>query len=182
VQFDGAVQTALLSDGVAVADPTDYEIRLYGADGALRTIARREWSPRRVTDQDVATLRSRSIDMPGEDGRAVPEGLRRQRAEVADAWVIASHMPAFSTMRVDATDHIWLRDFVAHPEEVGMWIRSPTEATGWTVFRPDGVLLGSVELPARFAPLLFGEDYVAGIYRDLMEVEYIHVYGLERGG
>lgn len=180
IEFEVPKQTALLSNGIIEADPAAAEIRIFGADGDLRTIARREWTPVPVTPADIEVRREQFINMGGEDGRSVPERLLRQRADIAETWVIADHMPAFTSIAVDADDHIWLRNFVPNEEATGVWRPSPVLPTQWTVFGSDGTLLGEVELPARFLPLVFGADAVAGVYRDDADVEYVHVYEIRK--
>ncbi len=88
-----------------------------------------------------------------------------------------------------------------------MWVRrGPTELDGeyarvrevtgpddmrWTVpahsglhdvFRPDGVYLGTVKLPHDLRITEIGADYILGVVRDEMDVQYVWMYGLERGG
>ncbi|HEX2168211.1 MAG TPA: hypothetical protein VHG09_13335, partial [Longimicrobiales bacterium] len=172
---------ALSSDGVAIGDPTRNEVRLYGSDGDLRTIVRREWTPVPVTEQEVEEARLRFINQDGEGGGPVPQRLLDQRAAITEEWVVADHMPAFSAISVDAADNIWLRNYVPNEETTGDWRASPVLPTTWTVFSSDGILLGDVELPARFLPLVFDEDVVAGIYRDESDVEYVHVYRVLKG-
>lgn len=49
------------------------------------------------------------------------------------------------------------------------------------VFRPDGVYLGTVQLPHDLDVEEIGEDYVLGKTTDDLDVEYVRVYGLDRG-
>jgi hypothetical protein len=180
IQFDVPILTQLMSDGIVAGDPATYALRLHGPDGALRTIVRREWTPVAVTEQDVETAQARFIDMLGEDDGRVPPSMLQQQADIAATWLIAEHMPAFRAIAVDVADNIWLRNYVPNEVTIGDWRPSPAGPTRWTVFSRDGILLGEVELPARFAPQVFGEDYVAGVYRDDVHVEYVHVYGIEK--
>ena len=181
IQFDGVTHLALLSNGIAVADPMSNEVRLYDANASLHTIVRREWQPVPVTQQDIDAARQRFINMQGEGGGPVPAQMLEQRAAIADVWVATEHMPAFSAMLIDEADNIWLRDYVVNEETVGTWGAAPTQPTRWTVLDSDGMLLGSVELPARFLPRVISDEVVAGVYRDEAEVEYVHVYELTRG-
>jgi hypothetical protein len=180
VQFDGRTQTGVLSDGVVVADPMQFELRVYSADGRLRTVARTEWTPQPVSATAIEQARSAFTGATGEGGRVVPPQLRQQRQDIADTWQIATHMPAFSAMIIDRSDNIWLREYVPNEETVGMWVRAPLAPARWLAFASGGEVLARVELPARFAPLIIGADYIAGIYRDDMEVEYVHSYALTR--
>jgi hypothetical protein len=180
VQFDGRTQTGVLSDGVAVADPMTFELRVYSIDGSLRTVARTDWTPQPVSAAAIEQARSAYIDGAGEGGRAVPPQLRQQRQDITDTWQIAPHMPAFSAMVIDSSDNIWLREYVPNEETVGLWVRAPLAPTRWLVFDGSGELLARAVLPARFVPRSIGDDYVAGIHYDEMEVEYVHSYAVAR--
>jgi hypothetical protein len=180
IQFDAATQVGIMSDAIVVADPVRNEISLHGTDGALHTIVRREWTPVPISPADIEERRRQYINMRGEGGGQVPPRLLQQRADITETWTIAEHMPAFSAMSIDHADNVWLRNHVANEETIGDWHPSPVTPTRWTIFSADGILLGEVELPARFVPHVFGDDFIAGIYRDDAHVEYVHVYELEK--
>lgn len=180
VEFELAPILALMSDGIVVGDPGTNEIRLYDAKGSLVTLVRRDWTPEPVTDEHIARRREQYVNMPGEGGAPVSERLLQQRAEIAEQWKFADHLPAFSRLVVDADDNIWLRDYVPAEETVGQWHAAPLHATRWTVLNRAGETLAHIELPARFKPMHFGSGVVAGVYRDDAEVEYVHVYELEK--
>ena len=180
LQFSGSVGAAVLSDGFAVADPNTNEVRYYDGDGALRTIARREGARVAVTDEHKERARARLVDMAGEDGNPVPESLRRQRMEITKTWQYAEHLPAFAQMLAGSDDTIWLREFVVNEEMVGTWHAAPANPSRWFALNRSGNLVASIQLPGRFTPRLFGEDFVAGLYRDEEDVEFVHVYGIVR--
>ena len=50
------------------------------------------------------------------------------------------------------------------------------------VFRPDGVYLGTVKLPTDLMITEIGADYILGIVRDEVDIQYVWMYGLDRGG
>ncbi len=50
------------------------------------------------------------------------------------------------------------------------------------VFRPDGVYLGTVKLPHNLRITEIGPDYILGVMRDEMDVQYVWMYGLDRVG
>ena len=180
VEFEMAPMVVLMSDGIAVGDPGTNEIRIHDAAGAPVTIVRRDWAPVPVSDEHIAKRREQYVNMPGEGGGPVPQRLLQQRAEIAEQWTFAEHLPAFSRLVVDADDNIWLRDYVPAEATVGMWGAAPLNATRWTVLDRAGETLAYIELPARFNPVHFGSDHVAGVYRDDAEVEYVHVYEIRK--
>ena len=52
----------------------------------------------------------------------------------------------------------------------------------WSVFDPEGRLVGSLDMPDGVEVLEIGENYLLGLYRDEFEVEYVRAYGLTRPG
>ena len=52
----------------------------------------------------------------------------------------------------------------------------------WLTFAPDGKLVGRFQLPDRMQVMEIGADYLLGLYRDDMEVEYLRLYDLTRPG
>ena len=48
------------------------------------------------------------------------------------------------------------------------------------VFDPDGIWLGTVATPRGLRVTEIGTDYVVGVWRDELDVEYIRVYDLEK--
>ena len=68
---------------------------------------------------------------------------------------------------------------VSGPDEARWTIPAPTGLHD--VFRPDGVYLGTVKLPHDLRIAEIGPDYVLGMARDDLDVEYVRMYGLDRG-
>jgi hypothetical protein len=59
---------------------------------------------------------------------------------------------------------------------------TPDEPGRWTVFDPEGRMLGTVATPARFRVFSIGTDYVLGVWRDDMDVEHVRLFTLEKPG
>ena len=83
------------------------------------------------------------------------------------------YLPVYQDLLVDGTGRIWVERY-----------RAPGETTPeWDVFDVDGIWLGKVETPHRFRVMEIGDDYLAGVFRDELDVEYVRVYELlKRGG
>ena len=160
----------------AVFGLTDrYEIKAFGADGSLARIVRREHRPRSPTPEDLdAFIEDRRVRYNDDDlaaYRSVP---------------VAENFPAFATGRdpsggqrpgeimTDAVDHLWIREY-DHPRE-------ERAAPLWTVFDPEGRVLGFMETPAGLVIFEIGGDYILGISWDELYVEYVQVWPLERSG
>jgi hypothetical protein len=95
--------------------------------------------------------------------------MRRHLAE----WPRAEHKPAISDLVVDDLGHVWVGEYRA------FWMKSEAPRS-WTVFDPDGRMLGRVPLPSTFVPLHIGPDFVLGVWRDDVDVEHVRVYPLAR--
>lgn len=97
------------------------------------------------------------------------ESLERRLAELTFPPTLPAHGNA---LRVDSEDNLWLLEY--------RW--DETEPNRWSVFDPDGTWLGVVESPAGFAVNDIGPDYVLGIRRDALDVQYVEMYPLVKPG
>jgi hypothetical protein len=80
---------------------------------------------------------------------------------------IPEFLPAIAGMQSDSDANLWL---LAFPDPLDR-----NEAAVWRVFGPDGRLLTHVSLPERFTPLQIGADFVLGVWRDELDVEYVQL-------
>jgi hypothetical protein len=76
--------------------------------------------------------------------------------------------PAYGDLLVDESGRLWAAEST----------RWPALPSYWTVFDVDGGLLGKVELPNRFRVHAVGSDWVLGVWRDDMDVEFVRLYEL----
>ena len=152
---------------VVVAPTERYELRAYRQDGSLARIVRRENDVRSPTQADLDGYRAAEA----------PEGelTRRARNRLAawNALPLAESFPAISAIEVDLLDNLWVREYNL-PGEEGRAL--------WTIFDPEGLVLGFVETPPELIIYEIGGDYILGKVRDELGVEYVQVRGLERSG
>jgi len=88
---------------------------------------------------------------------------------------VAEHFPAFTSIVIDALDHLWIREYDLPREE--------RPAQLWTVFDTEGHVLGFVETPAELRMVYeIGEDYILGHSMGELGVEMIQVWPLDRRG
>ena len=137
------------------------------------------------------TIRSTSPGPVTEDDRRVfREGFLRANRGVPHAQVeatvrsfpFANRRSAYGRFVPATTGELWVGEFVIS-EEVFLGrtgLGSPDVPTRWSVLAPDGRWVADVTLPAHFALLDAGEDYVAGVLRDDDDVESVVVYRLRR--
>lgn len=133
-----------------VAEGATAEIRAYAPDGRLLRILRPPLSPPRVSAAHVERYRAGYLGMAG-----TPEGRREIEARLAKLR-FPETMPPYGDLRVDAAGRLWAADF-ALPDE---------ERIQWTVFDPEGRMLGRVATPRGLLLLEIGRDHVLGLWRD----------------
>ena len=157
VPFSRSVQTAAWHDLAVVGPNHTYEIRAYGTDGALRRIVRMDHAPVPATRSLLALRREESGDEDADDDIPLPETL-----------------PAFDRVVADAVNHLWVLEY-----------RVPGSGAPprlWTVFDPEGRVLGQVETPPGLSVLEIGADYILGLATAELGVQQVQVWPLRREG
>ena len=141
-------------DRIFVGSTDFYEIRQFGRDGTETRVVRREVAPQDFTDAHFRQVADRFPQM----APTLAEIPRPNQA------------PAFSSLLVDRENNLWVQDYP-----------SPgAAAVAWTVFNPQGAMLGEVALAAAFRPTDIGADYLVGVWTDGLGVERIRVYSLRK--
>ena len=155
-----------------VVSPTDrYEIRAFRADGTLARIVRRDHDLRAPTQADLEPYIEEQVGMVSSSPE-LPEGFADEMRKSLAETPLAKTFPAFSTILSDAAGNLWVREYDFPREE--------RPAPLWTVFDPEGRVLGFVETPKGLRVGQIGEDYILGHYRDELDIEYVQVWPLER--
>ncbi len=166
--FTRSLHEASWAEGIVLTPDDLYEIRVHDATtGALARIVRREYANRAPTREEV----DNAIDAALEGSSLSGDQLEANR-ESYKAMPLVETFPAFRTLVVDALDHLWVRETTLP----GMERPAPL----WTVFDPDGRVLGFVETPEGLTILQIGADYVLGRTTDDLGVESVQVWPLER--
>ena len=165
------ISTFAWGDLVAIAPNDTYEIRVFGLDGTLKRIVRRDHDLVASTAAHIdAEIEQRVARRPEEEQAERRRELREDFQEIP----LPETFPAFAAATADLVDHLWVRQY----ELPGGGGPSPV----WTVFNPEGRVLGFVETPAGLDIYEIGEDYILGLATDELGVEYIQVWSLERSG
>lgn len=169
IPFTRSTRTATWGESFVVAPTHNYEIRAYGPGGALGMIVRREHTLVAPTTayQDADIERRVALRPPEEQAERRRE-LRERFAELP----MPETFPAFAAIMADALGHLWVQEYDLPGERRA----SPL----WTVFDPDGRVLGFVETPPGLRIYEIGEDYILGRATDDLGVEYVQVWSLER--
>lgn len=137
-----------------------YEIKVFSKDGVLLRNIRRPVSNQPVTERDKELFREYATE--GED--QLPRRLLTN-LEFPDT------KPAYGNVTVDALGYLWVADYSLGKED---------RSGNWTVFDPEGRMLGAVQIPTggRFHDI--GDDYVIGVWRTDLDVEQVRMYRLHR--
>lgn len=97
-----------------------------------------------------------------------------------DRRTIGSRLPS-----VTPTPHPAFAPEILVDPEGNVWVRESSlrgaEQTQWSVFAPGGELLGGVDMPPGLEVLEIGNDYVLGLARDELGVEYVLKYRIRKG-
>jgi len=179
-EFAPTPQHLASGDRFYFAYPSDYQVAVRDLAGVLVRSIRRSWTPIPVTEEDRARYLDPLLNPPPEVAERMPARALQQQREIGEFMVFPDHHPAFTAMQMDRTGHLWVqrtdpaRSTSRGPSAV------PDRPTWWDVFDPRGVWLGGVELPARFMVREIGADYLAGVWKNEFDVEFIRVFDLEK--
>ena len=157
----------------AIGLTTRYELKAFRSDGRLARIVRREHAPQPLGSEDIeAEIERRLSFVPLS---LSPEEIERYRADVRRGYravPAAEHLPALDSAMVDALEHLWVREFES-PADVRPGIL-------WTVFDPEGRVLGFVETPDDLNIYEIGGDYILGHSVNELGVESVQLWPLDR--
>lgn len=164
--FGLSTATAVHGDALYVATGERYEVAVYGLDGRMRMAIRADAPRLPVAREDMAAYRRELVNLGGD-----AESRRREQA-LLEAAPYPESMPAVAGVKVDAEGSVWVQD-------------TQRPASGapqtWTVFGPDGILRGAVQLPPGLRVTEIGPDWVLGLALDANQGEHVRLYRLRRG-
>ena len=149
---------------ILLGDAVDMQVEELTADGVPARILRIPGYPLELSADAFEREREALQENPDE----IPPMI----LEFYQDLPVPDRRPAYADVKVDPTGSIWLRPFLA-----------PNEGEGpetWQVLGPGGAWLGGVEIPADFAVMEIGMDFLLGVYRDELDVEHPRVFGLHR--
>ena len=161
--FSRELKLGLWGDLAVVGTSDRYELRAFAADGTLVRIVRREHVPRVPRPEDIMVSPTLREDLR----KALEADMKKVRQSQLD-----EHFPAFAAIMSDAAGYLWVREFEP-PKEAG-------PAPVWTIFSPEGRVLGFVETPPGLKIYEIGEDYILGHAEGELDVEMIQVWPLVR--
>ena len=168
--FSRGLHEAEWEGTLVIATDDRYELRAYRkSDGALAKLVRREHSTRAPTRAEVVEAMLDAFIRAEQ-----PEEVIEMFRPAYDEAPIVEAFPAFRTVLADALGHLWVKEYT--PPD----IERPAQL--WTVFDPEGRVLGFVETPSELEVFEIGADYLLGRATDEIGIERIQVWELERVG
>lgn len=167
VPFGPNTSAAVHGQNVYVTTGDLYEIGVYGADGAARTLIRKQVRPLRVTAADRASYAANVVQVGG-----TPE-QRRERQKMIDDAPYPPTMSPVEGVVADREGNVWVKE----PQPPDTWDR----LARWSVFNPDGRWIATVETPGRLAVEQVGPDWLLGGKADADGTERVRLYRLIRG-
>ena len=155
--------------------PSAWDVGVRDRSGEVILRIRRAWDPVAVTAAHRDAYRQAFMEW-AEDEPRLQEALR----QLADGMIYPDYHPAHGDLQVDATGALWVERTQTEPpwSEGADYVPVPPRETVWDVFDSEGTWLGPVEFPARFRVLEIGSDYVAGVWKDELDLQRVRVYDL----
>lgn len=157
---------------LAVVDTEAFSIRRIALDdGSTSGILRRDKPSVAVTEEHVEGFldwmawRSQADGFMSEAEAEAQKPFWRERPT-------APTLPVLRSIRLDLAGNLW----------VAPYSLSTRDFPPFEVYTPEGVWLGAVRTPRGLdiAPGEIGEDYILGVWRDELNVEYVHLHRLEK--
>ena len=167
LQFQFRFSMAVGPDGYFVTEGDSYSINAYDAGGRLRRIIRLARGPRPITDDVRADHEARLRDQTSPDD----EWFQMELAKPYPA-----HLPAFEWLHADSEGNIWARQRRYYADD-GI---AGADVYEFFIFGADGRHLGMIELPANLEIYRIGADFILGKVRDELDVDYVHLYRIEK--
>ena len=161
-------------DLVVIGHTGRYELRAFAADGSLARIVRLDHVPRSPTPDQVEAYIEGQLAWTAD----MSEDRRNRWRQAYESAPVAEHLPAFESVKPDAAGHLWVAEFEFSTASQNTFEEQPPRL--WTVFDPEGRVLGFVETPEGLRIHEIGEDYILGVTWDELNVEYVQLWALER--
>lgn len=144
----------------------------FTGDGRLERIVRADRTAWPVTAEHVDRLIAQMREAMTDAGMP-PESIESQVRSVESAPV-PEFMPLFGSIIMTADGGAWVMR-VREPRPEG----EPPQPAQYDVFSPDGRWRGIAEAPPGIRSLDVGDDYLLGVRRDDLGVEFVELYELE---
>ncbi|MBA3557787.1 MAG: hypothetical protein H0W30_04220 [Gemmatimonadaceae bacterium] len=160
--FGRTTEVTVHADRVYLGGGDSYEIGVYTPGGVLRQLIRKQHKALDVTPEDIKAYEKKRLE------EASDENWKRLNRRFLEKMDYPKTMPPLSRILVDASGNVWVREYG----------RSTDEQPRWTVFDPEGRMLGTLKTPRKVVFLEVGADFMLGRWSDDDDIEHIGVFPL----
>jgi hypothetical protein len=146
-----------------VGEGSSFEIRIFTLEGRVQRIIRCRLVPQSVTAAIVEEYKVTQLQ--GLVGSALTA-----RRTVLDRLTFPQSLPSYGRVEIDGAHRIWVEEYQPPTsKDIERW---------WTVFAPDGRMLGSVRIPAGSGRKLvtIGVDRFVILRTDSDNLPHLEVY------
>ena len=158
--FGRRASTLVFGQRVYYASSETYDIQIFDAAGRLLRIIRRPIANQPVTGSDIDAFKEYFVE------GTEPNSWSRRRVNDLE---FPDTKPAYGTVKMDRLGDLWVSEYsFDQRDRVGRW----------TVFDPDGRMLGVVHVPTGALIKDIGDDYLIGTWRTDQDVEQVRMYRL----
>ena len=164
VPFGRRARTAPSGTHLFFGSGDSYKIDVFSSNGSLERSIRQLVANAPVTKEEIERIRR----PPEDQSRPRPPGFRR----MLNTMPFPETKPAYGELVVDAAGNLWVAEYSLRL----------FDATAWTVFDPQGTLLGTVQMPRGNRVRQIGHDFVLVTWRDEDDVEHVVMYDLVKPG
>jgi hypothetical protein len=165
---------------IAIISTEEFAVEVLGSDGSPGLIIRRAMEKEPTTPEHQKRYADGVIGIlfPA-DGDSSPEDAENYRRSLLNTPTSPT-VPLLRSVKLDAEGNVWVESYF-HPGE---------DPPPYQVFRADGTWLGEVAFPPGFdrgfipyqAPSFqIGADFVLGVWKDELDVQYVRLYELNKG-
>ncbi len=164
----------LRGDGKILFGVNDqYRVSVYSADGTLERIITKPFVREPVSQRDKDAVLGFMEGMWRDAG--VPPALLQQLRGMVH---FGEFFPAFSAIQSGLEGTTWIQHVqsaaaLSDEELADFNLIEDSGAPEWDVFDAEGRFLGVVAMPPRFAPRLFRDDKIYGVWRDDLDVQHV---------
>jgi hypothetical protein len=171
VLFGRDAHAAVRDGRFVTAESGSFELAYRRSDGSAERLVRVSSPPRPVSAQEIAEARERRRASELESARQLASQVGSHAVSAAPEPTHRSTHPYFDRLELDAAGNLWVR-------QPG----TDEDPRLWHVFDPDGRRLAVATTPAGLRVTDIGHDHLIGVARDDLDVEYVRVHRIARGG
>lgn len=158
--FGARTSTAADSRSYWIGTGLAPEVRRFDPQGAPIQIVR--WA-----DEDRSVPQEEIDHYWAEEFAQTPEERRGQTEELRRSMPVSESFPVFELLQSTRENGLWIQIY-RRPQDLG--------PDRWLVADRSGEIVAKIETPEGFRMMEIGEDYIAGVYLDELDVEHFAVY------